>query len=100
MATTPTNNPVPSNSPRDLLYNAERMDFIINSQNLIYTDRLGVERFTWAGAEADNAARIGKTLHDLVPLGKQYFTLASAQADIASGVIPASAFFMSEIPTA
>lgn len=50
--TTPTTNPVPSKSPADLLFNAERFDEAINSSMLQYTDRLGVERLTLAGAVA------------------------------------------------
>lgn len=49
---TPTATAVPSQSPVDLLYNAEQLDRIVNSSALTYTDRLGVARKTAAGAAA------------------------------------------------
>lgn len=48
--TTPTNNPVPSSDPRDLLFNAEVLDVAINSSASEYKDRLGIPRLTLAGA--------------------------------------------------
>lgn len=54
--TTPTTDPVPSNSPLDLLFNAEKLDEVINSGAQTYTDRLGVQRKTAAGAVASIAA--------------------------------------------
>lgn len=49
MATTPTNNPIPSESPRDLKFNAGKIDEVVNSANLTYTDRFGVDRLTIEG---------------------------------------------------
>lgn len=51
MATIPTNNPVPSELPRDLKYNAGKIDEIVNSNEDAYKDRFGVARLTWAGIE-------------------------------------------------
>lgn len=51
MATIPTDKSVGSNDVKDLLFNAEKVDEIVNSQVLSYTDRQGVERKTWAGIE-------------------------------------------------
>lgn len=48
--TTPTSTAVPSQAPQDLLYNAERFDEVLNSGATAYTDRLGVNRLTLAGA--------------------------------------------------
>lgn len=48
--TTPTNKPVPSSDPRDLLFNAQKLDLALSSGALAYTDRLGVSRLTLAGA--------------------------------------------------
>lgn len=48
--TTPTTNPVPSNSPQDLLFNAEKIDQAVNGAALVYQDRFGVSRMTLAGA--------------------------------------------------
>jgi len=49
MATTPTNNPIPSESPRDLKYNAGKVDEFVSSNQESYTDRFGVERYTISG---------------------------------------------------
>lgn len=48
--TTPTTNPVPSTSPLDLLFNAEKLDQAVNSSEDTYRDRLGADRLTLAGA--------------------------------------------------
>lgn len=47
-----TLDPVPSDAPEDLLYNAERIDEAVNSSALTYPDRFGVSRMTLAGAMA------------------------------------------------
>lgn len=46
----PTTNPVPSQDPSDLLFNAGKLDEAVNSSANTYTDRLGVTRMTVAGA--------------------------------------------------
>ena len=79
MATTPTNNPVPSNDLNDFRFNCEKVDEIVNSDNEKYEDRFGVERYTIDGVRKN-----------LIPLGKQYMTLEDAQADIAN--IPVNSF--------
>jgi hypothetical protein len=48
-----TGNPVPSIDPRDLDDNAKHIDEIVNSTLPTFTDRLGAERRTLAGIEAD-----------------------------------------------
>lgn len=73
MATTPTNKPVPSNDLNDFRFNCEKVDEIVNSDAEKYSDRFGVERYTIDGVR-----------RNLIPLGKQYMTLAAAQADIAN----------------
>jgi len=40
MATTPTQDTVPSESPRDLKFNAGKFDEVITSSNDFYIDRL------------------------------------------------------------
>lgn len=50
--TTPTSDPVPSTSPLDLLFNAEKIDEAVNSSASAYVDRFGVNRLTLAGATA------------------------------------------------
>lgn len=48
--------PVPSADPSDLLFNAAKLDEVINSSAPEYVDRLGVARLTAAGAMARYAA--------------------------------------------
>lgn len=49
----PTNNPVPSLAGEDLIFNAEKLDEVVNGTAENYTDRLGVQRKTIAGISAD-----------------------------------------------
>lgn len=49
MATTPTNKPIPSEDPRDLKFNAGKIDEVMTSDAHYYTDRFGVQRWTIAG---------------------------------------------------
>lgn len=60
--TTPTSNPVPSNNPNDLLFNAEQFDVVLNGTAASYTDRLGVVRRTVKGqfdaVDAELAAKL------------------------------------------
>ena len=53
MATTPTNLPVPSDSPRDLKFNAGKIDEFVTSGNHVYVDRFGDEHRTIAGINYD-----------------------------------------------
>jgi hypothetical protein len=53
-----TGNPVPSIDPRDLDDNAKHIDEIVNSTDLTFVDRLGTERLTMAGLEAEAAASV------------------------------------------
>lgn len=50
---TPTNNPVPSQAPQDLLFNAERLDEVLNSTAETIFDRNGTQRRTLAGLSAE-----------------------------------------------
>ena len=52
----PTTNPVPSTDPSDLLFNAGKLDEVVNGASASYTDRLGVSRRSLSGidAAADN----------------------------------------------
>jgi lysophospholipase L1-like esterase len=47
--TTPTQKPIPSNAPQDLLFNAEKIDEVVSSAAKQYTDRFGAQRLTLAG---------------------------------------------------
>ena len=59
MSTTPTNKPIPSEDPRDLKFNAGKIDEVVTSESHYYTDRFGVRRFTIAGFQhtAEEAIR-------------------------------------------
>lgn len=59
MATTPTNKPIPSEDPRDLKFNAGKIDEVVTSDAHCYTDRFGVRRWTIAGFQytAEEAIR-------------------------------------------
>ena len=69
-----------STSPAVLLDNAERLDKLVNGDAPTEPDRAGVDLDTWRGMMAKN----DQIRQNLVPLSKQYMTLAAAQADIAS----------------
>ena len=47
-----TTNPVPSNDPTDLLFNAQKLDQVVSGSAQYYTDRLGVNRRTVEGISA------------------------------------------------
>lgn len=49
MATQPTNLPVPSESPRDLKFNAGKIDEFVTSMGWTYTDRFGQQHYTIEG---------------------------------------------------
>ena len=49
MSTQPTNLPVPSESPRDLKFNAGKFDEFVTSESHVYVDRFGDEHCTIAG---------------------------------------------------
>lgn len=49
MATTPTNKPIPSEDPRDLKFNAGKIDEEVNGSSDYYIDRFGAQRLTNTG---------------------------------------------------
>ena len=89
-----TGNPRPSNSMKDLNDNALANDDYMNSEADTFIDRLGDERDTLRGSTkkmlAAGAAVVEETRQNLIPLSRQYLTLAAAQADIAN--IPVNSF--------
>ncbi|MFK1706938.1 hypothetical protein [Klebsiella quasipneumoniae] len=88
-----TGNPRPSNSMKDLSDNAQAYDDFMNSDGDTFIDRLENEKDTLVGAQKKMAAAAEVSVQDarqnLIPLSRQYMTLAAAQADIAN--IPAGA---------
>nr|WP_316044419.1 hypothetical protein [Klebsiella pneumoniae] len=82
----------------DVWDNNATVDEFVNSPELTLTTRTGTERDTLAGIQKksddqrvqmaeDGAAVVEETRQNLIPLSRQYMTLADAQADIAN--IPA-----------
>lgn len=61
----PTTNPVPSTDPSDLLFNAGKLDEVVNGTANSFTDRLGVARRTVAGMNADFDAQLADAESDL-----------------------------------
>jgi len=61
----PTSNPVPSQDPSDLLFNAGKLDEALNGTGNSFTDRLGVARRTVAGMNADFDAQLADAESDL-----------------------------------
>jgi hypothetical protein len=51
-----TFNPIGSTNPKDLIDNAQNIDYLILGPLLSYPDRRGVNRLSWAGIEASFAA--------------------------------------------
>ncbi|SWX16256.1 flagellar biosynthesis, cell-distal portion of basal-body rod [Klebsiella pneumoniae] len=93
-----TGNPVPSSAMPDVWDNNATIDEFVNSPELTLTTRTGTERDTLAGIQKksddqrvqmaeDGAAVVEETRQNLIPLSRQYMTLAAAQADIVN--IPA-----------
>lgn len=81
---TPTDNQVPSTDIRDTVYAGAMLDKVVTSTDLKYTDRLGGEHYTVDGIKAEGDKVVEETRQNLIPLSRQYMTLAAAQADIAN----------------
>lgn len=81
---TPTDNSVPSTDIRDSVYAGAMLDKVVTSTELTYTDRLGGEHYTVDGIKAEGDKVVEETRQNLIPLSRQYMTLAAAQADIAN----------------
>ncbi len=81
---TPTDNAVPSTDIRDAVYAGAMLDKVVTSTELTYTDRLGGEHYTVDGIKAEGDKVVEETRQNLIPLSRQYMTLAAAQADIAN----------------
>ncbi|MDU4795994.1 MAG: hypothetical protein E6X94_14945 [Klebsiella michiganensis] len=60
------------------------LDKVVTSTDLTYTDRLGGEHYTVDGIKAEGDKVVEETRQNLIPLSRQYMTLADTQADIAN----------------
>ncbi|WP_425280113.1 hypothetical protein [Klebsiella quasipneumoniae] len=81
---TPTDNPVPSTDIRDAVYAGAMLDKVVTSTEPTYIDRLGGEHYTVDGMKVEGDKVVEETRQNLIPLSRQYMTLAAAQADIAN----------------
>lgn len=94
-----TGNPRPSNSMKDVNDNALANDDYLNSEADTFIDRLGDERDTLRGANkkmlAAGAAVVEETRQNLIPLSRQYMTLALVQADIANIPVGSTTYYRS-----
>ncbi|MGU3597130.1 GDSL-type esterase/lipase family protein [Klebsiella variicola] len=84
-----------STSPAVLLDNAERLDKLVNGPALTEPDRAGDDLDTWRGMMAKNEALTEETRQNLIPLSRQYATLAAAQADIANIPVGSTTYYRS-----
>ncbi|WP_406822674.1 hypothetical protein AB3N53_09945 [Raoultella ornithinolytica] len=71
-----------SSSPEVLLDNAKRLDELTNGPAATVPDRAGEPLDSWRKMQEDNAALVDEIRQNLIPLSRQYMTLAAAQADI------------------
>ncbi|HDX9138790.1 TPA: hypothetical protein RQO84_004656, partial [Klebsiella michiganensis] len=84
MALYKTGNPVPSSAMPDIWDDNQVQDIMINSEDLEVETRTGKMQLTWAGLVKKNEDEIEDTRQNLIPLSRQYMTLADAQEDIAN----------------
>ncbi|MCA7290182.1 hypothetical protein LE101_09205 [Escherichia coli] len=108
-----TGNPVPSASMLDAWDNMQSIDKFVNSSDETITTRTGEQLDTLHGVnvKADNQltqqqadfetsqqerdAVVEETRQNLIPLSRQYMTLAAAQADIANIPVGATTYYRS-----
>ncbi|EMM0382379.1 hypothetical protein RI820_004889, partial [Pluralibacter gergoviae] len=79
-----TNNPVPSADMRDIFDDNRVQDRLLNGEELEVESRTGEKLPSWKGIIKKNDDLINNTRQNLIPLSRQYMTLATAQADIAN----------------
>ncbi|MGU3320679.1 sialate O-acetylesterase [Klebsiella pneumoniae] len=84
-----------STSPAVLLDNAKRLDELTNGPAATVPDRAGEPLYSWRKMQEDNAALVDETRQNLIPLSRQYMTLAAAQADIANIPVGSTTYYRS-----
>ncbi|EPS5702226.1 TPA: SGNH/GDSL hydrolase family protein [Klebsiella variicola subsp. variicola] len=78
------NPPLGTTTPEIFLDNVKRADELVNGPAGTVNDRGGEPLDTWRQMMAKNEALTEETRQNLIPLSRQYATLAAAQADIAN----------------
>ncbi|MDS7879452.1 SGNH/GDSL hydrolase family protein, partial [Klebsiella pasteurii] len=68
--------------PDIFLENVKRADELVNGPAASVPDRGGEPLDSWRKMQEGNAALVNETRQNLIPLSRQYMTLADAQADI------------------
>ncbi|XFS19405.1 hypothetical protein AAHU28_08000 [Klebsiella pneumoniae] len=96
MALYKTGNPVPSSAMPDVWDNNHVQDIMINSDELEVETRTGKMQPTWAGLVKKNEDEIEDARQNLIPLSRQYMTLAAAQADIANIPVNSTTYVRSQ----
>ncbi|MDA5091947.1 flagellar biosynthesis protein, partial [Klebsiella quasipneumoniae subsp. quasipneumoniae] len=71
------------------------LDKVVTSTELTYTDRLGGEHYTVDGIKAEGDKVVEETRQNLIPLSRQYMTLADAQADIENIPVGSTTYYRS-----
>ncbi|WP_200534952.1 flagellar biosynthesis protein [Klebsiella pneumoniae] len=83
--------PLGSTSPAVLLDNATRLDELVNGPAADVPDRGGDPLYSWRQMMAKN----DEVRQNLIPLSKQYATLAAAQADIVNIPVGSTTYYRS-----
>ncbi|STS15678.1 flagellar biosynthesis, cell-distal portion of basal-body rod [Klebsiella pneumoniae] len=92
---TPTDNAVPSTDIRDAVYAGAMLIRLLPAPNRNTPIRLGGEHYTVDGIKAEGDKVVEETRQNLIPLSRQYMTLADAQADIANIPVGAATYVRS-----
>lgn len=83
----PTTNPVPSTDPSDLLFNAGKLDEVVNGTSTTYIDRLGITRRTLGGIDAEAETRMD-TIDAAAIVQRDYIQDAADLVLAAAGYAP------------
>ncbi|EMH8472001.1 hypothetical protein RE153_004206, partial [Klebsiella pneumoniae] len=90
------NPPLGTTTPEIFLDNVKRADELVNGPAGTVNDRGGEPLDTWRGMMAKNEALTEETRQNLIPLSRQYMTLADAQADIANIPVNSTTYVRSQ----
>ncbi|HDO7072452.1 SGNH/GDSL hydrolase family protein [Klebsiella pneumoniae] len=89
------NPPLGTTTPEIFLDNVKRADELVNGPAGTVDDRGGEPLDTWRGMMAKNEALTEETRQNLIPLSRQYATLAAAQADLANIPVGSTTYYRS-----
>ena len=87
--------PLGTTTPEIFLDNVKRADELVNGPAGTVNDRAGEPLDTWRQMMAKNEALTEETRQNLIPLSRQYATLAAAQADIANIPVGSTTYYRS-----